>query len=75
MAVLMCMFYGLRFVLFFRVLRLMDLTDSKLPQSGCEKLEIALISFFEQFRKIYIGDQVQKTSRVSGSDVLLLEME
>jgi len=51
----------------FRVLRLVDLTDSRLPQSGCNKLELALLSFFEQFRKIYIGDQVQKTSRVSNS--------
>jgi len=51
----------------FRVLRLVDLTDSRLPQSGCNKLELALLSFFEQFRKIYIGDQVQKTSRVSGA--------
>jgi len=49
----------------FRVLRLVDLTDSRLPQSGSNKLELALLSFFEQFRKIYIGDQVQKTSRVS----------
>ena len=28
-------------------------------QGGCEKLELALLSFFEQFRKIYIGDQVR----------------
>ena len=27
-------------------------------------MEMALLSFFEQFRKIYIGDQVQKTSKV-----------
>ena len=27
-------------------------------------MELALLSFFEQFRKIYIGDQVQKTSKV-----------
>jgi exportin-7 len=33
-------------------------------QGGSEKLELALLSFFEQFRKIYIGDQVQKTSKV-----------
>lgn len=33
-------------------------------QDGCEKLELALLSFFEQFRKIYVGDQVQKTSKV-----------
>merc|ERR1719412_715973 len=47
-----------------RVLQLMQLTDSRLSQGGCEKLELALLSFFEQFRKIYIGDQVQKTSKV-----------
>ncbi len=42
----------------FRVLQLMNLTDSRLPQSGCEKLELAFLNFFEQFRKIYIGEQV-----------------
>lgn len=47
-----------------RVLRLMNLTDSRLAQSGCEKLELAMLSFFEQFRKIYVGDQVQKNSKV-----------
>jgi exportin-7 len=41
-----------------RVLQLMNLTDSRLGQSGCEKLELAMLSFFEQFRKIYVGDQV-----------------
>ena len=41
-----------------RVLQLMQLTDSRLSQGGCDKLELALLSFFEQFRKIYIGDQV-----------------
>lgn len=47
-----------------RVLQLMNLTDSRLPQGGCEKLELAMLSFFEQFRKIYVGDQVQKNSKV-----------
>lgn len=47
-----------------RVLQLMTLTDSRLAQGGCEKLELAMLSFFEQFRKIYVGDQVQKTSKV-----------
>ncbi|UYV75244.1 XPO7 [Cordylochernes scorpioides] len=47
-----------------RVLQLMNLTDSRLAQKGCEKLELAMLSFFEQFRKIYVGDQVQKTSKV-----------
>jgi len=31
-------------------------------QDGCEKLELALLSFFEQFRKIYVGDQVRSSS-------------
>ena len=37
----------------------MNLTDARLQVSGgCEKLELAMLSFFEQFRKIYVGDQV-----------------
>lgn len=48
-----------------RVLQLMNLTDSRLAQAGNEKLELAMLSFFEQFRKIYIGDQVQKSSKVN----------
>nr|CAH7736012.1 unnamed protein product [Callosobruchus chinensis] len=47
-----------------RVLQLMNLTDSRLVHGGCEKLELAMLSFFEQFRKIYVGDQVQKNSKV-----------
>ncbi|XP_025828927.1 exportin-7 isoform X1 [Agrilus planipennis] len=47
-----------------RVLTLMNLTDSRLAQGGCEKLELAMLNFIEQFRKIYIGDQVQKNSKV-----------
>ncbi|MEE6526476.1 hypothetical protein FKM82_027159, partial [Ascaphus truei] len=46
-----------------RVLQLMNLTDSRLAQAGNEKLELSMLSFFEQFRKIYIGDQVQKSSK------------
>ncbi|CAD1475136.1 unnamed protein product, partial [Heterotrigona itama] len=55
-----------------RVLQLMNLTDSRLAQGGCEKLELAMLSFFEQFRKVYVGDQVQKNSKVYRrlSDVL-----
>lgn len=48
----------INFIIFFRVLQLMNLTDSRLAQGGCEKLELAMLSFFEQFRKIYVGDQV-----------------
>ncbi|CAG9789668.1 unnamed protein product [Diatraea saccharalis] len=47
-----------------RVLQLMDLTDSRLTRGGCEKLELAMMSFFEHFRKIYVGEQVQKNSKV-----------
>jgi len=48
-----------------RGLQLMNLTDGRLPAgASCQKLELALLSFFEQFRKIYVGDQVQKTSKV-----------
>ncbi|RZF34199.1 hypothetical protein LSTR_LSTR003609 [Laodelphax striatellus] len=47
-----------------RVLQLMNLTDSRLSRGGCEKLELAMLSFFEQFRKIYVGDQIQKNSKV-----------
>lgn len=47
----------------------MNLTDSRLAQAGNEKLELAMLSFFEQFRKIYIGDQVQKSSKVTDSEL------
>ncbi|XP_044003499.1 exportin-7 isoform X1 [Aphidius gifuensis] len=49
-----------------RILQLMNLTDSGLSQGGCEKLELAMLSFFEQFRKIYVGDtnSIQKNSKV-----------
>lgn len=41
----------------------MNLTDSRLQLTGgCEKLELAMLSFFEQFRKIYVGDQVYLSS-------------
>lgn len=46
----------------------MNLTDSRLAQAGNERLELAMLSFFEQFRKIYIGDQVQKSSKVNKSN-------
>jgi exportin-7 len=51
-----------------RVLQLMNFVNNRLEQSngacGCEKLDLAVINFFEQFRKIFIGDQVQKSSKV-----------
>ena len=57
-------FFSLLFLFFIRVLQLMNLTDSQLSQRGSEKLELAILSFFEQFRKMYVGDQAQKTSKV-----------
>lgn len=43
-----------------RVLQLISLTDARLPQAGCEKLELAIMSFLDQVRKIYISEQMQK---------------
>lgn len=57
-------FFFLLLLFFIRVLQLMNLTDSQLSQRGSEKLELAILSFFEQFRKMYVGDQAQKTSKV-----------
>ncbi|EAA09181.6 AGAP004535-PA [Anopheles gambiae str. PEST] len=43
-----------------RVLQLMTLTDSRLPQCGCEKLELAFMYFLAHVRKIYITEHMQK---------------
>lgn len=48
-----------------RVLQLMNVIDAQLSRRGCEKLDLSLLSFIEQFRKIYIGEQVQRSSKVS----------
>ncbi|KAM8718287.1 hypothetical protein ACLKA7_000989 [Drosophila subpalustris] len=45
-----------------RVLQLMSLTDSRLPQTGCEKLELAILSFLDQVRKMHSSDQAQKAT-------------
>lgn len=58
--------------LIFRVLQLIRLTDQRLPSRGAEKLELAYLWFLEQFRKIYISDQVQKTTKVIESLVVEL---
>ncbi len=51
-----------------RVLQLMTYINNRLEQTNghfcCEKLDLAMLNFFEQFRKIFIGDQVQKSSKV-----------
>ncbi|XP_058061492.1 exportin-7-A isoform X2 [Anopheles bellator] len=43
-----------------RVLQLMRMTDSRLLQCGCEKLELAFMFFLEHVRKIYITEHMQK---------------
>ncbi|XP_055588183.1 exportin-7 isoform X1 [Uranotaenia lowii] len=43
-----------------RVLQLMALTDSRLAQCGCEKLEFAIMCFLEHVRKVYINEHLQK---------------
>jgi len=51
--------------LIIKVLMLMDLVNGRLEgnkgRSQC--IDMALLQFFDQFRKIYIGDQVHKSSR------------
>lgn len=51
-----------------RVLQLMNFINNRLEQTNghscCEKLDLSVLNFFEQFRKIFIGDQVQKSSKV-----------
>jgi exportin-7 len=51
-----------------RVLQLMTFMNTHLEQSNgrvcCEKLDLAMLNFFEQFRKIFIGEQMQKCSKV-----------
>ncbi|XP_017065220.2 ran-binding protein 16 isoform X2 [Drosophila eugracilis] len=45
-----------------RVLQLMSLTDARLPQAGCEKLELAVLSFLDQVRKMHSSEQTQKVN-------------
>lgn len=41
--------------------------DAQLPRSSNEKVELAILWFLDQFRKTYVGDQLQRTSKVSVS--------
>lgn len=47
-----------------RVLQLMSLNDANLTTHSSNHLDLAFVSFFEQFRKIYVGDSIQKNSQV-----------
>jgi exportin-7 len=51
--------------LIIKVLMLMDLVNGRLEkgQGRSQCIDLALLQFFDQFRKIYIGDQVHKSSR------------
>ncbi|KAM6357020.1 LOW QUALITY PROTEIN: ran-binding protein 17 [Alca torda] len=46
-----------------RVFQLISLMDAQLPQSSNE-IELAILWFLDQFRKTYVGDQLQHTSKV-----------
>ncbi|TFK14729.1 lymphocyte antigen 75 [Platysternon megacephalum] len=48
-----------------RVFQLISLMDAQLPRSSNEKVELAILWFLDQFRKTYVGDQLQRTSKVS----------
>ncbi|XP_077922989.1 ran-binding protein 17 isoform X3 [Halichoerus grypus] len=47
-----------------RVFQLISLMDTGLPQCSNEKIELAILWFLDQFRKTYVGDQLQRTSKV-----------
>ena len=46
-----------------KILVLMRLHDSRMSRA-CEDLEHAILAFFKQFSKIYIGTNVQKSSKI-----------
>ncbi|KAF7239825.1 Ran-binding protein 17 [Varanus komodoensis] len=47
-----------------RVFQLISLMDAQLPRCSNEKVELAVLWFLDQFRKTYVGDQLQRTSKV-----------
>ena len=47
----------------------MSLNDANLTTHSSNHLDLAFVSFFEQFRKIYVGDSIQKNSQVFIEDV------
>ena len=44
----------------------MQISDARLEQHGSKNLEIGFVFFFDQFRRIYIGEQVNRPSNVRG---------
>lgn len=53
------------FFLSLSVFQLIPLMDAQLPQTSNEKVELAILWFLDQFRKTYVGDQLQHTSKVN----------
>ncbi|KAM7333228.1 hypothetical protein ACRRTK_006548 [Alexandromys fortis] len=49
-----------------RVFQLISLMDTRLPRRANEKIELAILWFLDQFRKTYVGDQLQRTSKKTG---------
>ncbi|XP_035314479.1 ran-binding protein 17 [Cricetulus griseus] len=47
-----------------RVFQLISLMDARLPRCTNEKIELAILWFLDQFRKTYVGDQLQRTSKI-----------
>ncbi|XP_031210465.1 ran-binding protein 17 isoform X9 [Mastomys coucha] len=47
-----------------RVFQLISLMDTRLPRRTNEKIELAVLWFLDQFRKTYVGDQLQRTSKM-----------
>ena len=43
----------------------MQISDARLEQHGSKNLEVGFVFFFDQFRRIYIGEQVNRPSNVS----------
>lgn len=38
----------------------MNLTDTRLAQTGCEKIELAILTFLDHVRRIYLIEHMQK---------------
>lgn len=38
----------------------MNLTDTRLAQAGCEKIELAILTFLDHVRRIYLIEHMQK---------------
>lgn len=48
----------------------MSLTDSRLPQTGCEKLELSMMSFLDHIRKIYVSEQEISVIMIGNDEII-----